>query len=49
MFLRICWEYFVMELDFAGHLILLPPPRAKQNKISPPNKSCREQKNYSNS
>ena len=26
-----------MELDFAGLLIILPPPRAKRNKISPRN------------
>ena len=44
-----CWKYFVMELDFAGLLILLPPPRAKQSKISPPNKPCKERKNSSNS
>ena len=41
--------YFVMELDFAGLLILLPPPRAKRNKISPSYKSCNERKNSSNS
>ena len=39
----------LMELDFAGLLILLPPPLAKRNKISPPNKSCKERKNSSNS
>ena len=49
IFLRICWKYFVMHLDFAGLLILLPPPRAKRNKISPPNKACKERKNSSNS
>ena len=43
------FQVLVMELDFAGLLILLPPPRAKQNKISPPNKSCKERKNSSNS
>ena len=51
LFQKICWKYFVlvMELDFAGLLILLPPPRAKRNRISPPNKSCKERKNFSNS
>ena len=48
IFLKICRKYFVMELDFTGQLILLPPPRAKRNKISPPNKSCKERKNSSN-
>ena len=37
IFQKICWKYFVMELDFAGLLSFLPSPRAKRNKISPRN------------